>query len=62
MVEVIVDPNLCIGCGKCVDVCPADVFEIRESDKKVAFPKNASACMECHACEAQCPVGAIKVK
>jgi len=63
MAGVSVDPGLCTGCASCVGICPAGVFEIASrKGKKVAAPKNVSECLECHACEAQCPVNAIKVE
>lgn len=62
MVKIFVDSKLCTGCGKCVDVCPAGVFEMIGDEKKIASPKNVSECMECHACEAQCPAGAIRME
>jgi len=63
MANVSVDPALCTGCASCVGVCPAGVFELASrKGKKVSVPKNASECLECHACEAQCPVNAIKVE
>jgi len=30
MMKVVVDENLCTGCGLCVDVCP-EVFEMPEA-------------------------------
>ena len=48
----------CNGCRKCIEVCPHEVFEIR--DKK-AFIKDKSACMECGACAKNCQQEAIEV-
>lgn len=52
------DENTCIGCGRCVEVCPHNVFTL--SDKK-AHISDLSACMECGACMKNCPVSAAKV-
>ena len=48
----------CIGCGKCTEVCPHGVFEIKNS-KTIITDKNS--CMECGACAKNCPVSAINV-
>ena len=57
MPEVRVDQEKCTGCGECVDVCPVDVFELKE-DK--SFPVNPDECLVCKACETSCPENAIE--
>jgi MinD superfamily P-loop ATPase containing an inserted ferredoxin domain len=49
----------CIGCGKCVEVCPHNVFTM-EAQK--AGIQDRDACMECGACARNCPVQAVTVK
>ena len=52
------DRETCIGCGRCVEVCPHRVFTVRELKAViVAF----DSCMECGACARNCPVAAIQV-
>jgi NAD-dependent dihydropyrimidine dehydrogenase PreA subunit len=58
MVEVNVDNEKCDGCGTCVDICPVDVFEIKEEK---CYVVNPDECLVCKACEVQCPNGAIEV-
>lgn len=48
----------CIGCGRCVEVCPHQVFRIEEH-KALLFDRDA--CMECGACALNCPPAAITV-
>ena len=52
------DAEKCTGCGKCVEVCPHNVFD-REGKKAHIADKNA--CMECGACALNCPAKAIEV-
>ena len=55
---LVYDPELCIGCGLCVDVCPHAVFARNGRVVNLAWPER---CMECGACQRNCPVGAIAV-
>ena len=70
-----VNPDLCIGCGKCVDVCPvetADHFNAGLSTRKAiylpvphvipnAYHIDTSVCTQCGACQDACPTGAIQL-
>ncbi len=55
-----VDVEKCTGCGTCYAVCPADpnVFEIK-GDPPKSHVVNPDSCIECHACESNCPEQAI---
>ena len=59
VVTLELDSLKCNGCKMCTIVCPHEVFAIK--DKK-AFIQNKDLCMECGACEKNCPEGAISVK
>ena len=50
--------ELCIGCGRCLEVCPHQVFTLTG---KKAIIADRDACMECGACQQNCPVAAISV-
>jgi len=52
------DPEKCISCGRCAEVCPHRVFAMSE---RKAVMRDRGACMECGACQKNCPVGAITV-
>ncbi|MCK9407372.1 MAG: CoB-CoM heterodisulfide reductase HdrA2 [Methanothrix sp.] len=52
-----VDPDLCIRCKLCVDVCPQKAISV----KSPAYVDEA-ACKGCGSCAAACPVDAIKMR
>ena len=64
--NVAVDWDICEGNGICLEVCPVQLYEWRntpghpKSDKKT-FPARQEECIQCLACETQCPVQAIKI-
>jgi len=48
----------CIGCGRCIEVCPHQVFTFDMERVRIL---DLDACMECGACSRNCPVDAIRV-
>ena len=58
VVTLKLDQQTCIGCGRCLEVCPHQVFA--PDGKKVVF-SDRDACIECGACALNCPVKAISV-
>lgn len=64
--NVAVDFDICIADGACIEVCPVNVYEWLETpghptSSKKADPVRESDCIFCMACEAACPVNAIKI-
>jgi NAD-dependent dihydropyrimidine dehydrogenase PreA subunit len=52
-----VDARTCIGCRRCVEVCPRAVFEMRGGRSRVVGEKR---CVICRSCFSQCPTGAVR--
>lgn len=60
--NVVVDQDLCIGCGRCEEICPA-VFHLDETiGKSVVIDEEACEFVGCcEAAEENCPVEAIRL-
>jgi electron transport complex protein RnfB len=56
--RVQIDESMCIGCTKCMDVCPTDA--ILGSGKKM-HTVIAQACTGCELCLPPCPVDCIEI-
>ena len=56
MVKIRINLELCNGDGLCVEVCPVEVYELREGKPVV---ENVDRCTDCRVCEEQCPTQAI---
>lgn len=52
-----IDSRLCIGCGLCVQVCPARTLSLQNEKAVVTGDRS----LNCGHCEAVCPTGAITV-
>ena len=57
--NAIVDEAKCVGCEECVDVCPAEVFEMQDGKSN---PVNAEECMGCESCIEVCEEDAITIE
>lgn len=65
LAEFYVD-DTCIGCGKCVQVCPGGVLRLEENSRPVIsdfteFGWLGHGCWRCEHCLSVCPQGAIRI-
>ncbi len=60
---VAVDWDVCTGDGVCLSVCPVSLYDWGETPdgQKKSDPVRQPDCIQCLACETQCPTQAIKI-
>jgi heterodisulfide reductase subunit A len=64
----VVDPEKCVGCEFCVDVCQFGAVSMEEVESELVFAKefkakiNAALCKGCGTCASECQVGAIRMQ
>lgn len=54
----VIDQNLCIGCGKCAEICSQDTIVLKNKKAKII----KKGCIRCFCCHEVCPVKAIDVR
>ncbi len=54
----IFEPETCVGCGDCVNNCPAKVLTMDENQRPSI---DLDACIRCFCCQELCPQQAVKV-
>lgn len=62
--SIAIDKALCIGCGRCADICPGNLIRMKktqEAEARTAYLKFPNACWSCTSCMKECPVGAISL-
>jgi ferredoxin len=57
----VVDEEICIGCGNCVEICPA-VFQLKDEKSLVIDPEACEFTGCCEAAAENCPVEAITIE
>ena len=53
---ICIDKKNCVGCGKCIDICPGNLLTLKNS---CATIRDMRDCWGCCACVKICPKGAI---
>jgi Fe-S-cluster-containing hydrogenase component 2 len=53
--SVIIDQKICVGCGLCVEICPARAI----TTKNCVANLDESKCNDCGFCERMCLVSAL---
>jgi ferredoxin len=59
-VKVRIQPDMCISCGNCLEVCPFGLPHMDDEGKY--YIRNAEKCIECGACKKNCPTFAIAMQ
>lgn len=55
-----IDPERCIGCGDCLDVCPNGVYALNEQTNLMDVVRPDQCVVLCDKCAAFCPQEAIR--
>ncbi|MFX1600826.1 MAG: ferredoxin family protein [Promethearchaeota archaeon] len=56
------NPDLCVGCNKCIEVCQVDIFIPNPEKNKPPIVLYPGECWYCGCCVDECPKpGAIKL-
>ncbi len=57
--KITIDLDKCVGDGECVDVCPVEVFVLKDGK---AVAENAEECLGCESCVEVCDQEAIVIE
>lgn len=58
---VLIDEDLCTGCGACVDLCPKKILYLDENTGKCRVTDHG-LCDRLRGCERVCPTQAIRIR
>jgi ferredoxin len=60
--EIVVDEDLCSGCGVCVAICPYDASILEKKEGKIKSAIDEMKCKRCGVCISACPSNARSIK
>ena len=59
--KITFDADKCVGCGKCIKVCPFQAIVEKEIRGEKKAQTIEAVCQGCGLCTATCPQGAIQL-
>ena len=57
-----VDETLCLGCGRCEEICTFHAPKVVSKDGRMVSEVNEAICKGCGACAVVCPSGAMSIR
>jgi heterodisulfide reductase subunit A len=57
-ITAVVNPDICVGCGVCIPMCPFQAIKMDEKENKANVMK--ALCKGCGTCVTACPTGALE--
>jgi pyruvate formate lyase activating enzyme len=55
--QLVYNPQRCIGCGRCYEVCPQGVHALQDGDRAIDWGR----CVACGTCAKECFAGALEI-
>ncbi|WP_295640361.1 ferredoxin family protein [uncultured Mailhella sp.] len=57
----VIDPQKCVGCGTCADICNSDIFVFDRATDAIPRIKYPDECWHCNSCVMDCPHHAVRL-
>ena len=58
----VIDPEKCIACGTCAQICPDEVFRLERERGEIPVVMYPDECWHCNVCVLDCPSGALSLR